>query len=132
MLERRANLDLYFQGEAGLDRLSFAEGVVDFSGLGDAIRPRVRDNMDLLLDECERRFGNLVLDRRMVNVRPRRRLTVGSPAEVQEMRKLLTFGTVGLQSLLESVSQELADITQYELGSRLAYLIERGRDPGGA
>lgn len=132
-LERTTNLDLYFPRDAGLGRISIAEGVVDFSGLGDAVRPRARDNMDLFLAECERRFTNLVLDKRMVNVRPRRRLTVGEPTTAeQEMRRLLTFGTVGLQSLLESVSPELADITNFELGSRLSYLMLRQSDAVGA
>jgi hypothetical protein len=128
MLERRTNLDLYTPSGTGLRRISIAQDSVSFSGLGEAIRPRASDNMDLTLATFEQRFSNLVVDKRMVNVRPRQRLTVGGPVENQENRRLLSFGTVGLQELLASVSPELADITQYELASRLSYLMLSGDD----
>ena len=67
-----------------------------------------------------------MLDKRQVNVRPRGRLMVGAPAH--ENRRLLAFGTVELQDLLEEVSPELAGITQYELSSRITYVMLRGED----
>jgi hypothetical protein len=129
LLERRTNLDLYFRGDEGLRRISIAQGVADLSGLGDATSLRASDRMDSCVAECERRLANLVLDKRLVNVRPRRRLTVGGGGPGAVDRKGFSFGTVGLQELLASVSPELVHITQFELGSRISYLMHRGDDP---
>lgn len=129
MLERRTNLDLYFPGDGGLRRISIAQGVADLSALGDGAPPRAGHRMDFCVAECERRLTNLALDKRLVNVRPRRRLTVGGGAPGGIDRKGFSFGTVGLQDLLKSVSPELVDITQFELGSRLSFLMRRGDDP---
>jgi hypothetical protein len=126
VLEQMANLDLYFPGDGRTRRISIAQGVVDFSALGEAIQGGAGRNMDVCIAECERRFTNLVLDKRQVNVRPRGRLMVGAPAH--ENRRLLAFGTVELQDLLEEVSPELAGITQYELSSRITYVMLRGED----
>jgi hypothetical protein len=126
LLERRTNLDLYFSLDGGLRRLSFAEDFVDFSGLGEAMLPRAAANMDLTIAELEKRFLRLAIDKRMVNVRPRQRVTVGEP--VHENRRLFSFGTIELQQLLASVSPEVEDITNYELASRISYLMLRGGD----
>jgi hypothetical protein len=42
-----------------------------------------------------------------------------------DMRKRYAFGTLLLRNLLESISSELRDVTQYELGSRLAYVLSQ-------
>ena len=42
-----------------------------------------------------------------------------------DLRKLFSFGTLLLRQVLESISPELRDIPQYELGSRLAYLMSQ-------
>jgi len=40
-------------------------------------------------------------------------------------RRLFSFGTLALSSLLESVSPDLKALTQFDLGSRLSYLMRR-------
>jgi hypothetical protein len=61
----------------------------------------------------------------MEDVRPRHRLTVGGAGVEHEGRKLYSFGTRSLRDLLGSTSPDLADITQFELGSRLSYVMNR-------
>ena len=72
------------------------------------------------------------LDKRLVDVRPRRRFVLGGPPQGSEARKLFSFGTLGLRELIESAAPELRDITQYELGSRLAYLLRVQTDAASA
>jgi hypothetical protein len=129
VLERTATLDLYFPGDDGVRRVAIAQDVVDFSGFGEGIQGGVARKMDACIEECERRFTDLVLDKRQVNVRPRRRVTVGAPDPAAENRRLLAFGTMELQELLDSVSDEIGRITQYELSSRITYLTMRHEGP---
>ncbi len=124
-LERMTILDLYVSRDDELMRISIAQDVADFSGLGDLKRLGAEVNMATCVAECERRFTKLQIDRRLVNVRPRRRLTVGGAAPQHDDRKLFSFGTLALSKLLESISPDLKDIAQFELGSRLAYLMNR-------
>ncbi len=118
--ETTAFLDLYgsFGGEER--RVSFVDRATDFSGLVS----RTRDVLTSIVAECERRFASLEIDRRLENIRPRQSATVAGPHSGQEKRKLFAYGTVALSQLLEAISPELKDLTQYELGSRLSFLME--------
>ncbi len=118
--EATAFLDLYgsFGGEER--RVSFVDRATDFSGLVS----RTRDVLTSIVAECERRFASLEIDRRLENIRPRQSATVAGPHSGHEKRKLFAYGTVALSQLLEAISPELKDLTQYELGSRLSFLME--------
>jgi hypothetical protein len=82
--------------------------------------------MVAMVDECRSRFGQLELDTRLEGVRPRRRFVPGERGFDPDMRKRFAFGTLLLRHTLESISPELRDLTQYELGSRLAWVLRRG------
>lgn len=84
------------------------------------------DGLTAIVDQCRKRFANLVLDARLAGVRPRRRFVAGELGFNPDMRKRYAFGTLLLRHVLESISPELRDLTQYELGSRLAYVLRRG------
>jgi len=124
-IEWMAVLDLYFTRDGEARRLSIAGERCDFSGLGDRKRPTPRENMAATVAECERRFPNIRLDRRLVGVRPRHRFLAGDTGFDMDMRKLFSFGTLLLRQALESISPELRNLTQYELGSRLAYVLSQ-------
>ena len=79
-----------------------------------------------MVDECRTRFQNLALDARLEGVRPRRRFVAGEQGFDADMRKRYAFGTLLLRHVLAEISPELRDLTQYELGSRLAYLLRQG------
>jgi hypothetical protein len=108
-LEWVPHLDLYFQRDGDLRRIS-----ID----GELMVP--------LVAECQRRFQRLTLDARLEGVRPRRRFVAGELGFNPDQRKRYAFGTLLLRHALESIDPELRDLTQYELGSRLAYLLQRG------
>jgi hypothetical protein len=103
------HLDLYFERDGALGRLSVAG-----EGLASAV------------DACHQRFTSLVLDTRLVGVRPRRRFVAGDQGFNPDQRKRYAFGTLLLRHALESISPELRDLTHYELGSRLAYILDSG------
>lgn len=119
------SFDLYASHEGTLCRLSITDHATDFAGLEDMKLPRARDNIVTCVLECGRRFPAFALDTRLINVRSRKRLTVGSVAQTHEGRKLFAFGTLGLRKLLGDIAPELEDITQFELGSRIAHLMHR-------
>ncbi len=99
---------------------------LNFSGLGDLKLPTAEDNMLKLVWECERRFTKAQFDRRLVDVRLRQSLIVDTAARpAHEMRKGFSFATTALAKLLESISPDLKDISQFEQGSRLAYLTKQ-------
>jgi len=122
-LEWSTNLDLYFRRDGEVQRMSIVQDHVDFAGLGDRLLDTAEENMALTVKEFEHRFPNLELDRRLENVRPRTRLKLGDDTFELEMRKLFSFGTLLLRQVLESVETGLGDLTQYEFGSRVAYLV---------
>ena len=123
-LERTAFVDLYLSHGAEIRRVSVAQGVTDFSGLGQAKAMVASANVNAFILECERRFDDLDIDDRLVDVRPRQRPMVGTTQERGD-RRLFSFGTLALSSLLESVSPDLKALTQFDLGSRLSYLMRR-------
>ncbi len=123
-LQRTAFVDLYYSDGAEIRRVSVAQGITDFSGLGEAKAVVSSANVNAFILECERRFDHLDIDDRLVDIRPRQRPMVGTTTD-REDRRLFSFGTLALSVLLESVSPELKDLTQYDLGSRLSYLMRR-------
>jgi len=108
-MEWAPHLDVYFERDRVPERLS-----VVGPGLASAV------------DACRQRFTNLVLDTRLVGVRPRRRFLAGEQGFNPDQRKRYAFGTRLLRHAMESISPELRDLTHYELGARLAYILGRG------
>lgn len=104
-LEWVEHLDLYVIGETSVKRFAIVDDV------SDAVR------------QCERRFERITMDRRLEDVRPRQRFIAGQDAFDLDMRKAFSFGTLLLRQLLDSVSADLRDLTQYEYGSRLAFAM---------
>ena len=126
-IEWTGGLDLYDRGEDGaVRRHTLSRDLTDFSGLGPAagsMAPEAR--MRATIAELRARVPGLRLDDRLEHVRPRRRFVGGEVEFDLDMRKLYSFGTLLLRSVMESISPELRDLTHYELGSRLAYVLSR-------
>ncbi|MCH7891163.1 MAG: hypothetical protein IH921_06640 [Gemmatimonadetes bacterium] len=114
-------LDMYASRKGEPLRISFVQEVLDFSGLGDRQLPTAEANILLFVAECEQRFTKAQFDRRMVDVRLRRSLIIDTAAPPDKQRKGFSYATKALAKLLESISPDLKDISQFELGSRLAY-----------
>lgn len=118
-------LDLYLMGENSRRRIGLVQRGLDFSGLGDLMLARASDNMAMLVAECDDRFSETEFDRRLANMHPRKRLLVGRGMAPDSNRKGFSFATVALSNLLESISPDLKDITQFELASRLVFLTRQ-------
>jgi hypothetical protein len=129
-IEWTGNLDLYFQRGAELDRISIVEDLTDFSGLGPLQPPTAAESMEATLAECKSRFPHFQFDTRLRNIRPRRRFVPDDSEPNPETRRRYSFGTSLLREVLGSISPELSELTQYELASRLGYIMSRGRTPG--
>ncbi|NNL31381.1 MAG: hypothetical protein HKO77_10175 [Gemmatimonadetes bacterium] len=111
-LEWTPHLDLYAVTEEGVGRLSIVEA------------PRAA------LEEFERRFHRVGVDRRLDGVRPRQRFVAGEAGFDIDLRKAFSFGTLLLRQVLQSVSEELRDLPQYEYASRLSFATRPGaREP---
>jgi len=80
-----------------------------------------------LVEECENRFENVYLDRRLVDMRLRGVKNVVTGANFDVHRKGFSFATIALNHLLDSISPDLKDNTQADLSSRLVYLTNRSR-----
>ena len=120
-----AFLDIYLPGgseDSPPTHLAIVQDQVDFSGLGDLELPRKNDNMAMFVAEFESKFTGARLDRRLDDMRPRARAMVGKRSAISGERKGFSFATAALSQLLESLSPDLKDISQFELASRLAYL----------
>lgn len=122
-------LDLFFDRASGLERVTFARDITDFSGLPDVAGATGEECMVECLTQCALRFGRFSLDRRLEGVRPRRRFTMGADNFDLDQRKLFSYGTLLLRQALNNVDSTLGDLTQYELGARLAWVL-RGRERG--
>jgi hypothetical protein len=121
-------LDIYVPGAGTHEdplRLAVVQTQTDFSGLGDLKLPRPGDNMVMFVAEIESRFAAARVDRRLVDMQPRNRAMVSQRTPVSLERKGFSFATAALSQLLESLSPNLKDISQFELASRLAYLTRR-------
>jgi hypothetical protein len=103
------SLDLYFTNQGSLRRVSIVPKLL-------------RLDMAPVMQQIEKRFKALRLDARLEGVHPRQRYVPGSRYERADRRRY-SFGTKMLREALESISPELGMLTQYELGSRLAYLL---------
>jgi hypothetical protein len=117
-----AFLDLFAEVGGEQRRLAFVEGVADFA-TRDPQQIRVR--LAALVKDCEKRFTQMTCDRRMENLRVRRRTMVSTLDEMADRRKLLSYGSRALHVLLEGVSTDLTGVTQSELCTRLSYLMSR-------
>jgi len=122
-LEWMPHLDLFFHRDGELRRITIARDLTDFTGLGDVTGLSSDECMAATVAECEQRFANIVLDARLEDVRPRARFMLGIQDFDYDLRKAFSFGTLLLRSVLDTVSPELRDLTQYELGARLAYVL---------
>jgi hypothetical protein len=119
--ENPAFIDLYATANGEFVRVSFVAGVTDFSSL----ESRTGDVLARLMAEWELRFSAVNVDRRLGNIRPRRRPMVGKAGPSEEKRRLFSYGTQRLSDLLGSISEDLRDLSYYELGSRLSFLIKQ-------
>lgn len=121
-----AVLDLYVERNGETRRLLVSEALTDFSALslggpiGDVVAETAR--------QCSDRFEHLVLDERFDGVRPRQRFRMGDESFDLDMRKLFSYGTLLLQQVLASVSDDLGNLTQYEYGSRLVHALRHSAE----
>jgi hypothetical protein len=118
-----AGADVYVPHAAGMRRVCFVSGPTDFGGLGERQGSGPAQNLELMVAELSRRFENGVVDTRLENVRPRRKFAMGDDSFDLDMRKLFSFGTLLLRQALMAVDPELGDLPQYELGSRVACVL---------
>ncbi len=126
-IQFQAGVDLFFPREGALERLSIVRGVATCSGPEGLAGASPTEAIELVVAELVRRFPHADVDTRLENVRPRRRFTMGDESFDLDMRKLFSYGTLLLRQALMAVSPELGDLPQYELGSRVAYVLARAR-----
>ncbi|MDH3270785.1 MAG: hypothetical protein OEN56_05600 [Gemmatimonadota bacterium] len=88
---------------------------------GSLHRLTITDDPPHVVEEVERLFHRVTIDRRMENVRPRRRFVAGEAGFDIDLRKAFSFGTLLLRQVLQSISEELRDLPQYEYAARLSY-----------
>lgn len=115
-------LDIYVPHDGIVQRFTVQQNAVNFSGLG-RVQPRAAANMEALVGSCEDRFGNGRVDRRLVGMRLRQRSRRRAPGS--EHRRGFSYASPGLLALLAALDPELANVSQAELSSRLAYLTHR-------
>lgn len=113
--------DIYMPVEGKVRRFTVQQTGVNFSGLG-RVQPRAADNMDLLVGRYEDRFGAERLDRRLVGMRIRSRLS--RRARGSEHRRGFSYASPGLLALLAALERGLEHVSQPELSTRLAYLSQ--------
>ena len=114
-------LDLYTLSDNGPVRITIVPEIITTS------LPQGLSAMLNLVEECENRFENVYLDRRLVDMRLRGVNHVVTGANVDVHRKGFSFATVALNHLLGLISPDLRDNTQADLSSRLAFLTNRSR-----
>jgi hypothetical protein len=123
-----AFLDFYLSSDTGLLRISIVQEITSFSQLpGDpssGLSP-----MQNLVAECEDRFENVHVDRRLedMTLRGATRVVTEGAAPPGPTRAGFSYATEALAGLLGSLSPDLTDISQPDLSSRLAYLTSRSR-----
>ena len=123
-------LDLYVPSETELLRISIVPEITDFSLLADNL-PHGLSAMLNVVAECENRFENACVDRRLVDMTLRgiaRVVTGGSSPNPP--RTGFSYATQALADLLASLSPDLKDVAQADLSSRLAYLTTRSQIAG--
>lgn len=117
-------LDLYGFRAGRVQRVTVLQGTTDLRGLLAERRIGVVANMQTMISTCEKRFANLIMDRRLEKMRLRKR--AGLPASIVEKRRGFSYATASLSELLESLEPGLGDIAQAELSSRLVLLTYVG------
>lgn len=122
-IQWKSIVDLYFREGGRVRRISLVPGLADFSGLGALRGGTAAETLRSILDECTSRFDDMELDTRLEDVRPRQRFVMGEAGFNPDLRKRYSFGTLLLCHILDSISAELRDVPQYELGSRMAYAL---------
>jgi hypothetical protein len=115
-------LDIYLPLDGTVRRFTVMQNAVSFSGLG-RVQPRAADNMEALVGSCEDRFGSDHVDRRLVGMRLRSKVSRRVPGS--EHRRGFSFASPGLRALLAALERGLDHVTQPELSTRLAYLTHR-------
>ena len=126
----QAGIDLFYSEAGEIRRLSIVRGVTDFGGLDGLGGASPTEQLEVMLAELDRRFDHPTIDTRLENVRPRQRFAMGDDTFDMDMRKLFSYGTLLLRQALMAVSPELGSLTQYELGCRVAYVLNRSRQTG--
>jgi hypothetical protein len=115
-------LDLYLPLNGAVRRLTVQQNAVSFAGLG-RVQPRAAANMEALVGNCEDRFGAERVDRRLVGMRVRTRISRRAPGA--EHRRGFSYASPGLLALLAALERGLDHVSQPELSTRLAYLSRR-------
>ena len=118
-------LDLYVPFDTGPLRISIVQEITSFSRLPEKL-PHGLSAMQNLVAECENRFENVYVDRRLVDMTLRGIVGVVTGASPREPpRTGFSFATQAQAELLSSLSPALKDLPQADLSSRLAYLTTR-------
>jgi hypothetical protein len=115
-------LDLFLPLNGAVRRLTVQQNAVSFAGLG-RVQPRAAANMEALVGSCEDRFGAARVDRRLVGMRLRTRVTRRAPGS--EHRRGFSYASPGLLALLAALERGLDHVSQPEICTRLAYLSHR-------
>jgi len=115
-------LDLYLPLNGTVRRFTVQQNSVSFAGLG-RVQPRAAANMEALVGSCEDRFGAEHVDRRLVGMRLRTRVSRRAPGA--EHRRGFSYASPGLLALLSALERGLEHVSQPELSTRLAYLSHR-------
>jgi len=103
-------LDVYAKRAERWHAARIIPGSVDFSGLGDQMQPSARGNIRTVITTLRSRFEVLV-DERLVKVTYRDTTASGTP----------------LRHVLGGISEDVASLGMFELGSRLAFLTAKAR-----
>ncbi len=118
----RTFLDLYLLRGPGVQRISVLKDVVDFAGLGDMQLPSAADNMSKFMTEWETRFTGTTVVRTLMNLPPRRTVSLADLTVVEEQRKGYSYGSRGLLELLDILAPDLGSVGLADFLSRLVYL----------
>ena len=119
-------LDLYVHSGAGLLRISIVREITSFSELPANLSAGLPP-MQSLVAECENRFENVYVDRRLEDMTLRGSARVMTGEAPQPTRMGFSYATEALAELLGSLSPDLREVSQPDLSSRLAYLTNRSR-----
>ncbi len=114
-------LDLYALSDDGLQRISIVQEITSSS------LPHGLSAMQNLVSECETRFENAYIDRRLMDMTIRASANVVTGVDFEADRSGFSYATEALTHLLASLSPDLRGISQPDLSSRLAYLTNRSR-----
>lgn len=113
--------DFYARPGGRVQRFTVEQGSTSMRGLLDAERRiGVVGNLQTFLSTCEQRFPHLTVDRRLQNMRLRKRVNLLS--DLVEKRRGYSFATSHLEDLLESLEPGASQMSQPELSSRLVFL----------